>query len=275
MRILIVGDLVGRSGRDAVSEHIPGLRAELDLDFVIINGENAAHGFGITDKICAAVFQAGADCITTGNHVWDQREIMNTIDDEPRLLRPLNYPAGTPGKGHGVFAARDGRKVMVVNAMARLFMDPLDDPFAAVEDLLSGLRMGAGGDVAAAVIDFHGETTSEKQSLATILDGRVSAVVGTHTHVPTSDHRIMPGGTAYQSDLGMTGDYDSVIGMEKANASARFVTKLPQGRLEPADGAATLCGLLVETDDATGLARRVQPVRVGGVLDQARPTVTA
>ncbi len=273
MRILIVGDLVGRSGRDAVSEHIPGLRDELGLDFVVVNGENAAHGFGITDKICGAVFQAGADCITTGNHVWDQREIMNTIDDEPRLLRPLNYPPGTPGNGHGVFTAQDGRKVLVVNAMARLYMDPLDDPFAAIEELLRDKHMGAGGNIAAAIIDFHGEATSEKQSLATILDGRVTAVVGTHTHVPTADHRILPGGTAYQSDLGMTGDYDSVIGMQKANASARFVTKLPQGRLEPADGAATLCGLFVETDDVTGLARRVQPIRVGGALDQARPTI--
>jgi len=268
MRILIVGDLVGRSGRDALADHLPGLRQDLELDFVIVNGENAAHGFGITDKICAATFQAGADCITTGNHVWDQREIMNTIGDEPRLLRPLNYPDGTPGNGHGVFAARDGRKVMVINAMARLFMDPLDDPFAAVEELLSDVRMGAGTDLAAIVVDFHGEATSEKQSFANIFDGRVSVVVGTHTHVPTADHRIMPGGTAYQSDLGMTGDYDSVIGMQKQNASARFVTKLPQGRLEPADGEGTLCGLLVGIDDATGLATEVRPVRLGGVLEQ-------
>jgi 2',3'-cyclic-nucleotide 2'-phosphodiesterase len=269
MKIMIVGDVVGKSGRQAVDEHLPGLRQRLDLDFVIVNGENAAHGFGITDKICAQLYAAGADVITTGNHVWDQREIMNYIDSDPKLLRPLNYPAGTPGKGSGVFETRDGRKVLVVHPMCRLFMDPLDDPFAGTEKALAGHKLGA--DVAAIVLDVHGEATSEKQSLGHILDGRVSAVVGTHTHVPTADHQVFPGGTGYVSDLGMTGDYDSVIGMKKKNASARFATKLPQGRLEPADGEATLCAAYFEIDDATGHATRVEPVRVGGRLRQVVP----
>ncbi|MBT6095326.1 MAG: TIGR00282 family metallophosphoesterase [Rhodospirillaceae bacterium] len=269
MRILIVGDVVGKSGRNAVDEHLPGLRERLKLDFIIVNGENAAHGFGITDKICQQLYAAGADVITTGNHVWDQREIMNYIDSDPKLLRPLNYPAGTPGKGSAVYEMADGRKVMVVHPMCRLFMDPLDDPFAGTELALKGHTLGQ--HVNAILVDVHGEATSEKQSLGHILDGRVSAVVGTHTHVPTADHQVLPGGTGYVTDLGMTGDYDSVIGMKKKNASARFATKLPQGRLEPADGDATLCAAFIETDDATGLATSIEPVRVGGKLRQVEP----
>ncbi|NQW01765.1 MAG: TIGR00282 family metallophosphoesterase [Rhodospirillales bacterium] len=269
MRILMVGDVVGKAGRDAISAHLPLLRESLKLDFVVVNGENAAHGFGITDKICASLYQQGADVITTGNHIWDQRPIMNYIDSDPKLLRPLNFPAGTPGAGYGIFAARDGRRVMVINAMGRLYMDPLDDPFAAIENLLASHKLQ--DDIAAIVVDFHGEATSEKQAIAHILDGRVSAVVGTHTHVPTADYRILPGGSAYQSDLGMTGDYDSVIGMKKKDASARFTTKLPQARLEPAEGEGTLSGLLIETDDESGLALRASPVRVGGCLTPSQP----
>jgi len=270
MRILMVGDVVGKSGRDAVAAHLPGLRERLALDFVVVNGENAAHGFGITDKICASFYDAGADVITTGNHVWDQREIMNYIDGDPKLLRPLNFPAGTPGKGSGTFETADGRKVLVVHPMCRLFMDPLDDPFAGTEKVLENVRLGLG--IHAILVDVHGEATSEKQALGHILDGRVSAVVGTHTHVPTADHQVLPGGTGFVTDLGMTGDYDSVIGMKKQAASARFATKLPQGRLEPADQEATLCGAFIETDDKTGLAKRIEPVRIGGRL---RPEVPA
>ncbi len=269
MKILHVGDVVGKSGRTAIADHLPDLRKHLDLDFVVVNGENAAHGFGITDKICASFYQLGADVITTGNHVWDQREIMNYIGGDPKLLRPLNYPEGTPGAGFGVFEARNGKKVMVLHAMARLFMDPLDDPFAGVEQVLEKFRLGH--QVQAILMDFHGEASSEKLSMGHVLDGRVSAVVGTHTHVPTADYQILVGGTAYQTDLGMTGDYDSVIGMKKRAATERFTTKLPQGRLEPAEGEATLCGLFVETDDITGLAKKVAPVRVGGRLAQALP----
>lgn len=274
MKILIVGDVVGRSGRDAVAKHLPALRESLDLDFVVVNGENAAHGFGITEAICNDFYALGTDVITTGNHVWDQREIMNYIDGDDRLLRPLNFPAGTPGKGAGVFETRDGRKVMVVHAMCRLFMDPLDDPFAGVDEALKNHRLGAGngrGDVDAVLVDLHGEASSEKMAMAHFLDGRVSVVVGTHTHVPTADAQILTGGTAYQTDLGMTGDYNSVIGMQKEAATARFTTKLPQGRLEPADGEATFCAVYLETDDKTGLATRAEPVRLGGRLAPAVP----
>ncbi|MEK7246277.1 MAG: TIGR00282 family metallophosphoesterase, partial [Pseudomonadota bacterium] len=271
MRILICGDVVGSSGRKAVAEHVPRLRRDLDLDFVIVNGENAAHGFGITGPLCAELYAAGADVITTGNHVWDQREIANYIENDPRLLRPLNYSSGTPGRagespralnvaplpgrGAGVFPARDGRQVMVIHPMGRLYMEPLDNPFAAVETALANHRLGA--SVAAIVVDMHAEATSEKMAMGVFLDGRVSAVVGSHTHVPTADARILPGGTAYLTDLGMCGDYDSVIGMEKGLATERFVRKVIGGRLEPAEGPGTLSGLYLETDDATGLARRV------------------
>jgi len=274
MKILIVGDVVGKSGRDAVATHLPGLREDLELDFVIVNGENAAHGFGITDKICAALYQAGADVITTGNHVWDQREIINYIDGDPKLLRPLNFPEGTPGRGSGVFETSGkmdaGRKVLVVHPMCRLFMDPLDDPFAGAEAALGKYILGA--NIAAIVVDVHGEATSEKQAMGHVLDGRVSAVVGTHTHVPTADHQILAGGTAYMTDLGMTGDYDSVIGMKKKAAIGRFMTKMPQGRLEPAEGEATFCAAYIETDEVSGLARRIEPVRLGGRLAEVRPS---
>jgi metallophosphoesterase (TIGR00282 family) len=276
MKILIVGDVVGRSGRDAIAKHLPELRETLALDFVVVNGENAAHGFGITENICKDLYAKGADVITTGNHVWDQREIMNYIDGDDRLLRPLNFPEGTPGKGAGVFETKDGRRVMVVHAMCRLYMDPLDDPFAGVEEALKNHRLGAGtgrGDVDAVLVDLHGEASSEKMAMGHFLDGRVSAVVGTHTHVPTADAQILTGGTAYQTDLGMTGDYDSVIGMQKEAATARFTTKLPQGRLEPADGEGTLCAMYLETDDDTGLALQAQPVRLGGRLAPAIPGV--
>lgn len=269
MRILVVGDVVGKAGRDAVIKHLPDLRQSLELDFVIVNGENAAHGFGITDRICATFYQAGADVITTGNHVWDQREIINYIDSDDRLLRPLNFPEGTPGRGVGEFVTADGRKVVVIHPMCRLFMDPLDDPFNGAEAALRKYILGS--NAAAIVVDVHGEATSEKQALGHVLDGRVSAVVGTHTHVPTADHHVLPGGTAYMTDLGMTGDYDSVIGMKKKAAIGRFMTKMPQGRLEPAEGEATFCAALIETDDVSGFATRIAPVRLGGRLSEMMP----
>ncbi len=266
MRILMIGDVVGKSGREAVSQHLPALRERLGLDFVTVNGENAAHGFGITDKICESLYQNGADVVTTGNHIWDQRPIMNYIDGDPKLLRPINYPAGTPGNGFGIYKARGGQQILVINAMGRLFMDSLDDPFAAIEGVLAKHKLGV--DIAAILIDFHAEASSEKQAIGHVVDGRASVVVGTHTHVPTADYRILSGGTAFQTDLGMTGDYDSVIGMQKKIASDRFTTKLPQERLQPADGEATLCGLVVELDDQTGLAKSAAPIRVGGRLTQ-------
>jgi 2',3'-cyclic-nucleotide 2'-phosphodiesterase len=268
LRILFCGDVVGRSGREAIQAHLPGLRARLGADFVVVNGENAAGGVGITEEICREFYEAGTDVVTTGNHVWDRREIIATIDRDPRLLRPQNFPKGTPGRGVGVFQAK-GRKVMVLNIMGRLFMDPLDDPFAGAERELASQRLG--GTVDAILVDFHAEATSEKMALAHFLDGRVSLVVGTHTHVPTADHQILPGGTAYLSDAGMCGDYDSVIGMEKSVPIQRFLRKMPTERLSAATGEATLCGLLLETDDATGLARRIEPIRVGGRLAPALP----
>ena len=275
MRILFCGDLVGRSGREIVLQRLPELRRALQLDFVVVNGENAAGGFGITEKICAELYAAGADVITTGNHVWDQKETVAFISGDPRLLRPVNYPQGTPGKGAGVFPASRGRKVMVINPMGRLFMDPLDDPFQAVERELASQRLGGslGGTVDAIIVDVHAEATSEKMAMGHLLDGRVSLVVGTHTHVPTADAQILPKGTAYQTDAGMCGDYDSVIGMEKAVPIARFTRKLPTERMAAASGPATLCAVFVETDDKTGLARYVSPVRIGGRLSQQWPEV--
>jgi 2',3'-cyclic-nucleotide 2'-phosphodiesterase len=263
MRLLLCGDIVGRAGRTVVIEHMPRLRRELRLDFVVANGENAAHGFGITDTICAELYAAGVDVITTGNHVWDKREIISYIGGDPRLLRPINFPAGTPGKGHGIFSLADGRKLLVVNAMARLFMDAIDDPFTGIDKLLAAHPLGA---VDAILVDFHGEATSEKMSMGHFCDGRVSAVIGTHSHVPTADAQILPNGTAYQTDAGMCGDYDSVIGMQKEAAVLRFVRKMPGERLQVAEGEATLCAAFVETDDATGLARRIAPLRLGGRL---------
>jgi len=267
VRLLFCGDVMGRAGRDAVTSRVPALRKSLALDFVVANGENAAHGFGITPAICAEFFAAGIDVITLGNHAWDQREIIPFIETEPRLLRPLNYPPGTPGRGAGVFPASRGRKVMVAQVIGRLFMDPLDDPFRALEGELARHRMGNGTD--AVIIDVHCEASSEKMALGHVADGRASLVVGSHSHVPTADARIFPRGTAYQTDAGMCGDYDSVIGMKKEIAMQRFIRKMPGERLSPAEGEGTLCAVFVETDDATGLAKRVAPIRQGGRLTPA------
>jgi metallophosphoesterase (TIGR00282 family) len=264
MRILFCGDIVGRPGRDALAAHLPRLRRDLDLDFVIANGENAAGGFGITEKICAELFELGVDAISGGNHSWDQREALSFIEREPRLLRPHNYPDGTPGRGAAIYPARGGRKVLLMNVMGRLYMDPLDDPFVCVDRELTKHRLGA--TVNAIVLDVHAEATSEKMAMGHHVDGRVSLCVGTHTHVPTADTMILQGGTAYQTDAGMCGDYDSVIGMDKTVPIQRFTRKLPTERMSVAGGEGTLCAVLVETDDKTGLARRVDPVRLGGKL---------
>ena len=268
MRLLFIGDVLGRSGRAAVTSQLPGLRAKWKLDFVVVNGENAAGGFGITEAICDELLGAGADCITLGNHAFDQREALVFIERQPKLIRPVNYPAGTPGRGANLFQAANGASVLVMNVMGRVFMDAMDDPFAAVERELTACPLGVGCD--AVLIDLHAETTSEKQSMAHFVDGRASVVVGTHTHAPTADHQILAHGTAFQSDAGMTGDYDSVIGMDKEEPIRRFTRKVPGSRFEPADGAATLCGLAVEIG-ADGLAVKVAPVRLGGRLSQAEP----
>ena len=272
MKLLYLGDVIGKGGRDAVIERLPQLRRGLSLDFVVVNGENAAHGFGITPKICAQFYEAGADVITTGNHIWDRREIIGYIDGDPRLIRPMNYPEATPGRGVGVFDAGAGRRVCVMQVMGRLFMKPLDDPFRALEAALVRNPLGAAkGGVDAIIVDLHAEATSEKMALGHVSDGRASMAVGTHSHVPTADAHIMTGGTAYQTDLGMCGNYDSVIGMSKGPAVARFTNPLSGERLAPAEGEATVCGTLVETDDATGLAKRIQPLRLGGILQNQTP----
>jgi metallophosphoesterase (TIGR00282 family) len=270
MKLLILGDLLGRAGRDAAIKAIPDLREKLKLDFLAVNAENASHGFGLAPDMAQALFAAGADAITLGNHAWDRREIIPYIAQEKRLIRPINYPPGTPGAGSAIISLRDGRKVLIAQAMGRLFMDPLDCPFQAVEELLNRNRLGP--NLHAVLLDFHAEASSEKMAFGHAFDGRASAIVGTHTHVPTADHQILPGGTGYATDLGMCGDYDSVIGMAKDGATARFIRKVPGERLAPAEGAATVCGAFIETDDK-GMAIRMEPVRLGGRLSQTMPIV--
>jgi metallophosphoesterase (TIGR00282 family) len=269
VRILFIGDIVGRSGRTIVYERLPGLIRDWKLDLVAINAENAAGGFGITETIYSELIDVGADALTLGNHAWDQKEALVFIERAPRLIRPLNFPKGTPGRGAAVIEAKNGARVLVVNAMGRIFMDPLEDPFGAIDRELVACPLKRECD--AAIIDFHGEATSEKQALGHFLDGRASLVVGTHTHAPTADHQILPGGTAYMSDVGMTGDYNSVIGMTKDEPISRFLRRIATSKFEAATGPATLCGIAVETDDASGLAARVAAVRIGARLEQARP----
>ena len=270
MRILFIGDIVGRAGRTVVLNELPGLIERYGLDFVIINAENAAAGFGITESIVQDLLDAGADAITTGNHAWDQRDALVFCDRQPAFLRPINYPPGVPGKGANLYTARNGASVLVMNAMGRIYMDPLDCPFAAVEKELAACPLGDFAD--AIVLDFHAEATSEKQAMGHFLDGRVSLVVGTHTHVPTSDFRLLPAGTGYMSDAGMCGDYDSVLGMEKEEPVQRFISKVPSSRFTPSLGEPTLCGVAIETDDATGLATAIEPLRIGGHLSQSIPS---
>ena len=272
MNLLYLGDLVGRSGRSGAIEHLPRLRSDLKLDFVIVNGENAANGFGITPKICDQLYTAGADVVVLGNHAWDAREIIPHIDGERRLIRPLNLPDGSPGRGACIYDVPGGRKILIIQVLGRVFMDPLDDPFAATLAALSKHTMGA--SVNAIFVDIHAEATSEKAAIGHYLDGKVSCVFGTHTHVPTADHQILPGGTAYMSDVGMCGDYDSVIGMDKVEPVYRFIRKMTAGHFSPASGEATVCGIYLETDDDTGLATYLAPLRVGGRLSPIWPTET-
>ncbi|QQS12274.1 MAG: TIGR00282 family metallophosphoesterase [Rhodospirillales bacterium] len=267
MKVLFCGDIVGRAGRDVVVKEVPRLRARLGLDFVVVNGENAAAGFGITAKICQDLHEAGVDVITGGNHSWDNKDAIAYIAQDRRLLRPVNFPPGTPGFGSGVYETARRKRVAVINVMCRLFMDALDDPFQALEAQFKTHRLAANADFV--LVDVHGEATSEKQVIGYFCDGRASLVVGTHTHVPTADARLLPKGTAYQTDAGMCGDYDSVIGMKKEIAMPRMIRKMPGDRLAPAEGEATLCAVYVETDDRTGLAVKIAPIRIGGQLASA------
>jgi hypothetical protein len=271
MRFAFFGDVVGRSGREGLAEHLPGLRRALGLEFVIVNAENAAAGFGITENTARELFDAGADCLTLGNHSWDQKEALTYIVREPRLIRPANYSAfsDVPGRGANLFETEGGRRILVVNVLGRVHMDALDDPFAAVDKALESAPLGMVAD--AVVVDMHAEATSEKMAMGHFCDGRASLVIGTHTHVPTADAQILPGGTAYQTDAGACADYDSVIGNQKEEPLRRFTTRIAGGRYKPAEGPATVCGVYVETDPATGLARRIEPIRIGGRLSQAIP----
>jgi metallophosphoesterase (TIGR00282 family) len=269
MRLLFLGDVVGRSGRQAVIAELPKLRARYKLDFVAVNGENSAGGFGITEPILEELLGAGADVVTLGNHAFDQREALVFIGRQERLLRPINFPPGTPGKGAGLYKAANGADVLVINAMGLVYMPELGDPFRATEAEVEACGLKRGAD--AILVDFHAEATSEKQALGYYLDGRVSCVVGTHTHSPTADERVLPRGTAFVCDVGMCGDYESVLGMEVGEPINRFLTKIPRGRFEPALGPATISGLAVEIDDATGLARRTAALRLGGVLTPTEP----
>ncbi|MBV9996450.1 MAG: YmdB family metallophosphoesterase [Caulobacteraceae bacterium] len=273
MRIAFFGDVVGRSGREGLAQYLPGLRRRLGLDFVAVNAENAAAGFGITEKTARELYAAGADCLTLGNHAWDQKEALTYIVREPRLIRPLNYPrlSHAPGRGAQLFTTERGRQVLVVNLLGRVHMEALDDPFAAVDQELEACPLGEGAD--AIIVDMHAEATSEKMAMGHFCDGRASLVVGSHSHVPTADAQILPGGSAFQTDAGACADYDSVIGNQKDEPIRRFTTRISQGRYKPAEGPATVCGVFVETDDATGLARRIEPIRIGGRLAQTVPVV--
>ena len=270
MKLLFLGDIVGKVAREKVTDSIPMLRKKLSLDFVIVNGENAAGGFGITSDICKEFFDSGVDVISGGNHSWDQSEIIEFIEKEPRLLRPLNHVSGTPGRGYNVYKIYDGRKVLVINILGQVFMKPIENPFLSVENCLKVFNLGRNVDLI--FVDFHAEATSEKMAMAHFLDGRVSAVIGSHQQIPTADAHILDKGTAYQTDAGMGGDYNSVIGMQKNVPIERFLGKVSKDRFKPAIGEATICGVVIETDNNTGLATKITPLRFGGKLTEKWPS---
>ena len=274
MKILFLGDVMGRAGRQAVVDHLPRLRKDWRLDFVVVNGENATGGMGLSGAHAKVLLDAGADVLTLGDHAFDQKDMLSLAATEPRIIRPLNFSKAAPGVGARVFTATNGRKVLVAQALGQVFMKrPFDDPFSALDAVMRQYPMG--GAVQASLIDIHCEATSEKMAVGHFCDGRASIVVGTHTHVPTADAMILHGGTAYQTDAGMCGDYNSVIGMDKVEPLRRFITGMPKERFTPAASEATLSGLYVETDDRTGKATRVEMVRQGGRLAPAGPAAGA
>lgn len=261
---------MGRAGRAAITENLPRLRDEWRLDFVVVNGENASNGMGLSGDHARALLDAGADCVTLGDHAFDQKDMLQFIETEPRILRPINYAKAAPGRGFRLFDAPGGRKVLVAQVLGQVFMKrAFDDPFSAIEPVLKSHPRGGLAD--AVIVDMHCEATSEKMAMGHFCDGRASLVVGTHTHVPTADAQVLPGGTGYLSDAGMCGDYNSVIGMEKTEPMRRFITGMPKARFTPALGEATLSGVLLSTDGRTGAATAVQMVRVGGRLQEAGP----
>ena len=266
MNILILGDIMGPSGREAIIKKLPDLIKKKAIDFVIVNGENAADpGVGITKKNTEEFFKAGADVITTGNHVWDQNETMEFITSEKRLLRPQNLPEGSPGNGFGIFNSKNNKKVAVINLMGNIFMKNCDDVFEAAKKFIENVKLKKDADFI--IVDIHGEITSEKMAMGYLFDGKVTMLVGTHTHVPTSDYRIMEKGTAYQTDIGMCGDYNSVIGMNRDNSLKKFFKDPSATKHYPALGEATISGLMVVADDKTGLANKVEPIVLGALLE--------
>lgn len=268
MKILFLGDVVGRVGRQGIIENLPKLRINWKIDLIVVNCENATSGIGLSPEHAKAIFAAGADCITLGDHAFDQREMLSFIEKEPRIIRPLNFAKSAPGRGFYIASDTRGRKLLVTQVLGQVFMKrPFDDPFSAIEEVLR--RHPLAGQVQASLVDMHCEATSEKMAMGHFCDGRVSAVLGTHTHVPTADTMVLPAGTAFQSDAGMCGDYDSVIGMEKTEPMRRFLTGMSNNRFRPAAGKATLCGVYFETNDLSGKANLVKMIRLGGQLQEA------
>jgi len=266
MNILILGDIVGPSGREVLIKQLPNLIKKKKLDFVIVNGENAADpGVGITKKNTEEFFEAGTDVITTGNHIWDQKETMEFITSEKRLLRPENLIEGSPGVGTGIFISKNNKKVAVINLMGNIFMKKCDDVFVEAKKFIQNVKLKKDADFI--VVDMHGEITSEKMAMGYLLDGKVTVFVGTHTHVPTSDYRVMEKGTAYQTDIGMCGDYNSVIGMNRDNSLKKFFRDPSAKKHYPALGEATISGLMVIADNETGLANKVEPIVLGKYLE--------
>lgn len=270
MRILFLGDVMGRAGRSAIRDKLPGLRQDWRLDFIVVNGENATSGMGLSAAHARGLLEAGVDCLTLGDHAFDQKDMLQFIESEPRIIRPINFAKGAPGKGYRLFNAPGGRKVLVAQVLGNVFMKrAFDDPFSAIEPVLKAHPRG--GLAQAVIVDMHCEATSEKMAMGHYCDGRASLVVGTHTHVPTADAQVLPGGTGYLSDAGMCGDYNSVIGMDKGEPMRRFITGMPKARFTPALGEATLSGVFVDTDDRTGQARAIKMIRIGGRLQPATP----
>ena len=268
MKILFLGDIVGSAGRKAVIERVPALRRDWGLDFVVVNGENATNGMGLSGDHAKELLGAEVDCLTLGDHAFDQKDMMQFCERDIRIIRPINFAKAAPGRGMRIFEDARGRRILVAQILGQVFMKrPFDDPFSALDQLFMTHKLG--GSVQAALVDVHCEATSEKMAMGHFCDGKASMVVGSHTHVPTADAQILERGTGFQSDAGMCGDYNSVIGMQKAEPLRRFITGMPKARFEPALGPATLCGLMVETDDATGLTKHIWMIRHGGLLSQS------
>lgn len=260
MKFVYCGDVVARAGREAVLNNLARLREDYKPDFIVVNIENAAHGFGATPGICRDFLEKGVDALVTGNHVWQQRELIPFLNENKKIIRPLNYPENLPGRGFCELETPNGKRLLIVQVLGRLFMEAVDCPVQAIDKLLKNYTLGKNID--AIFVDIHAEATSEKLSFGCYLDGRVSAVIGSHTHVPTADAKIWPNGTAYLTDVGMCGDYDSVLGFDKEEPMNRLARKYSGGRLIPAKGKGTLCGVFIETDDLTGLAIKIEQIKL-------------